>query len=167
MRDTVLHCSRHDYVNVRPVCEQRLDSGNTTTRTERPEDCAMKALINTIQTALFGGDLSQLGQDLSGVYRQAWETIRVGVETGGVDPQLLALIVHNTRAVLGPAADQHSAWRDNLADMRHQATAQGAPQLAALLDAIIGLLDANGDPAGLGQDLEGIYARTWQAIVGP
>ena len=47
-----------------------------------------KALINTIQTALFGGDLSQLGQDLSGIYRQAWEAIRVGVETGGVDPQL-------------------------------------------------------------------------------
>ena len=46
-------------------------------------DAKLKALINTIQLALFGGDLSQLGQDLSGVYRQAWEAIVAGVKTEG------------------------------------------------------------------------------------
>jgi len=35
----------------------------------------------------------------------------------------------------------------------------------ALLDAVIGLLDAGGDPAGLGEGLTGVYAQTWQAIV--
>lgn len=34
-------------------------------------DEGLKALINTIQLALFGSDLSQLGHDLHGVYRQA------------------------------------------------------------------------------------------------
>jgi hypothetical protein len=34
-----------------------------------------------------------------------------------------------------------------------------------LLDAVIGLLDANGNPDGKGEGLTGIYARTWQAIV--
>jgi tetratricopeptide (TPR) repeat protein len=38
-------------------------------------DEALKALLNTIQLALFGSDLSPLGQNLSGVYRQAWEAI--------------------------------------------------------------------------------------------
>jgi hypothetical protein len=40
-----------------------------------------------------------------------------------------------------------------------------ARDLVALLDAIIGLLDAGGNPDGLGTNLEGIYAQTWQAIV--
>jgi len=38
-------------------------------------DEELKALVNTIQMALFGSDLSQLGQNLKGAYRQAWEAI--------------------------------------------------------------------------------------------
>ncbi len=34
-----------------------------------------------------------------------------------------------------------------------------------LLDAVIGLLDAGGNSAGLGEGLTGIYARIWQNIV--
>ena len=37
--------------------------------------------------------------------------------------------------------------------------------MVALLDAVIGLLDAGGNPAGLGEGLQGIYAQTWQGIV--
>ncbi|MFL5658565.1 MAG: tetratricopeptide repeat protein [Ktedonobacteraceae bacterium] len=44
----------------------------------------LKALINTIQLALFGSDLSQLGQNLNGVYRQVWEAILAGIEKGGM-----------------------------------------------------------------------------------
>jgi len=54
-----------------------------TTLAARTTDEELKALINTIQLALFGGDLAQLGQDLNGVYRQAWEAIVAGVEKGG------------------------------------------------------------------------------------
>jgi len=43
--------------------------------------------------------------------------------------------------------------------------AKGTRHLVTLLDAVIGLLDADGNPAGLGQGLEGIYAQIWQAIV--
>ena len=45
-------------------------------------DEELKALLQVIQLGLFGSDLSQLGQNLSGVYREAWEAIVV-VETGG------------------------------------------------------------------------------------
>ena len=37
--------------------------------------------------------------------------------------------------------------------------------MGALLDAIIELLDAEGNPAGLGQNLQGINAQTWLALV--
>ncbi len=69
-------------------------------------DEKLKELLQVIQLGLSGSDLSQLGQNLSGVYREAWEAITVGVETGGVDPRLFAMIVQNTLAVLGPAAEQ-------------------------------------------------------------
>jgi tetratricopeptide (TPR) repeat protein len=128
-------------------------------------DEELKALLQVIQLGLFGSNLSQLGQNLNGVYREAWEAIVVGVETGGVDPRLLAIIVQNTLAALGPAADQLDEWRNNLMQMRSQAVEGDAQDLVALLDAVIGLLDAKGDPAGLGTNLIGIYAQTWQEIV--
>jgi len=62
-------------------------------------------------------------------YRQAWEAIVVGVETGGVDPHLFDVITNNTLVVLG-------------------------------------LLDADGNPAGLGEGLTGECAKTWLAMVG-
>jgi tetratricopeptide (TPR) repeat protein len=52
-------------------------------------DEGLKALLEVIQLGLFGSDLSQLGQNLSGVYREAWEAIVMGVEIGGVDPRLV------------------------------------------------------------------------------
>ncbi len=69
-------------------------------------DGELKALLQVIQLGLFGSALSQLGENLSGVYRQAWESIVIGVESGGVDPRLFEMIIKNTLAVLGPAADQ-------------------------------------------------------------
>ena len=128
-------------------------------------DEELKALLQVIQLGLFGSDLSQLGQNLSGVYRQAWETIIVGVESGGVDPRLFEMIVQNTLAVLGPAADQMDEWRENLTQLKSQAMEGDAQDFVALVDAVIGLLDAGGNPSGLGTSLTGVYARTWQAIV--
>jgi hypothetical protein len=128
-------------------------------------DEGLKALIQVIQLGLFGSNLSQLGQNLSGVYREAWEAIVVGVETGGVGPRLLEMIVQHTLVVLGPAADKLSEWREALTQIRSQAMEGDAEELVALLDAVIGLLDAGGNPAGLGTNLTGVYAQTWQAIV--
>jgi hypothetical protein len=128
-------------------------------------DADVKALINTIQLALFSKDLSQFGRELTGVYRQAWEAIVTTVEAGGVDPDTFDTIINNTLAVLGPVSDRRSEWRNNLVTLRNQSTAGGNRNMAALLEAVIGLLDAGGDPAGLGEGLAGVYARTWQAIV--
>jgi hypothetical protein len=129
-------------------------------------DEGLKALINALQMALLGGDLSQLGRNLSGVYKQAWETITAVVEAGGVDPRTFDAIVNNTLAVLGSAAGRRSEWRSNLVEVRNQATAQGNRNMVGLLDAVIGLLDAGGKADGLGEGLKGVYAQTWQRIVG-
>ncbi len=125
----------------------------------------LKALLQVIQLGLFGSDLSQLGQNLSGVYREAWEAIVVGAEAGGVDPRLFEMIVKNTLVVLGPAAERRDEWRDALTQIKSRAVERDAQELVALLVAVIGLLDAEGNTTGLGTSLTGIYARTWQAIV--
>ena len=102
---------------------------------------------------------------MSGVYLEAWEAIVVGVETGSVDPRLFEMIVQNTLAVLGPTADHLGEWHENLIQIKDQATKGDRPDFVALLDAILGLLDARGNPAGLGTNLKGVYAQTWQTIV--
>src|SRR5205823_3694453 len=87
-------------------------------------DADLKALINTIQLALFSKDLSQFGRDLKGVYRQAWEGIVATVEAGGVDPDTFNIIINNTLAVLGPASNRRGEWRNNLIQVRNSATAR-------------------------------------------
>lgn len=128
-------------------------------------DHNVKSLIHTIQLALFSSDLSQLGYELQGIYRQVWETIYASVEAGGVDSRIFEIIVNNTLAVLGPSDDQRSVWRNNLVQMRNQSTTRGERNMVAMLNAVIGLLDAGGNPIGLGKDLRGVYAKTWQEIV--
>ncbi len=49
--------------------------------------------------------------------------------------------------------------------MRNFAIEKSHVKLVMLLDAVIGLLDADGNPKGLGEGLNGIYKRTWQAII--
>ena len=130
-------------------------------------DEGVKALIETIQLALFGGKLEELGRNLEGVYRAAWETIVLFVETGGVDPRLLTMMVQNTRAVLGPAAGQRAEWREYLVQLRAEMAGRGASELVKLIDAVLALLDAGGKADGLGTNLTGAYARAWDAMVKP
>ncbi|MBP1468426.1 tetratricopeptide repeat protein, partial [Candidatus Chloroploca sp. M-50] len=47
------------------------------------DDPQLKLLVTTIQTALFGGKLRTLGQNLEGVYAQAWAAIVAGLSHGG------------------------------------------------------------------------------------
>ncbi len=128
-------------------------------------DEQLKSLLQVIQLGLFGSDLSHLGENLSGVYRQAWEAIVIGVESGGVDPRLFNMIVQNTLAVLGPTTEKRCEWRENLIQLKGQATEGGAPDFVALLDAILGLMDAGGNPKELGTNLTGVYAQIWQTVV--
>ena len=52
----------------------------------------LKALITVIQLALFSKDSSQPEWGLIGVYQQAWETIVLGAESGGVNHVCLMLL---------------------------------------------------------------------------
>jgi len=125
----------------------------------------LKALIQTIKLALFGADLEQLGQNLTGLYRRAWETIVLGVKRAGIDLRLLSMIAQNTLAVFGPAAEKRDEWRNTLVQLKSQAVENDLDSLVALLDAVLGLLDADGNPAGLGVNLVGHYAETWRVII--
>ncbi|MBX0330682.1 tetratricopeptide repeat protein [Oscillochloris sp. ZM17-4] len=128
------------------------------------DDPDLKALIQAIQTALFGGDLAQLGAGLTGPYAEACAAIVTGVAYDGLAPELVETIGSNTLAVLGSASAQRGQWRRELAQLQAQA-AQDKPGLAALVGALGALLDAGGEPQGLGAGLRGVYAATWQSIV--
>ena len=121
--------------------------------TSETTDGELKALLNSIQLALFSQDLWQLGRELNGVYRKIWETIAASVEVGHVDPCLFETLANNTLAVLGPTASRLGECHSDLAEVHNLATAMRDRNMATLLDAVIGLLDAGGDSAGLGEDL--------------
>lgn len=115
-------------------------------------------------------------------YAAALAQIQAGIAAGGVQDDadsegdelppdaessthLFEAIASNTLAVLGPASEQLPEWRAALLQLKEQATQANDAQLIALLDAVIGLLDAGGNPVGLGADLAGDYAQVWQALV--
>jgi hypothetical protein len=50
--------------------------------------------------------------------------------------------------------------------LKDQAIQANNEQLVALLEAVVGLLDAGGNPGGLGAGLAGYYAQVWQALLG-
>ena len=75
------------------------------------------------------------------------------------------MLIANTLAVLGPAAAQRNQWRADLEQLHSQAAAEGVRGLADLVETILALLAANGNPASLGAGLEGPFAAAWQEIV--
>jgi hypothetical protein len=132
---------------------------------EQAEDTGLRALLSVIQAALVGGDLAELGRGLTGVYTQVWHTITVAVSGEDTGVAMLSTIASNTLAVLGPMPERRSEWRSTLVSLRNQATVQGDRPLIAFLDAVLGLLDAGGNPTGLGQGFAGVYAAVWLGIV--
>ncbi len=83
----------------------------------------------------------------------------------GLDDETLNVIAHNTIAVLTEAPERLGGWRQNATDARNQATMSGDMMTASLLGAIVQLLDANGNAAGITPDLDERYAATWQRIL--
>ena len=137
------------------------------------DDAQLQSFYAAVQKVLVGGDWQSAGKKLEGVYAPLWAALVQAVEgqpaeretADEPDLAMFETIAGNTVAVLGPAADRRSEWRSTLVQARNQATAAGDEGMAGLVDAILGLLDANGDSQGLGDTLHGIYAQTWQAIV--
>lgn len=116
-------------------------------------------------------------------YAAALSQIHAGIAAGGIQDDdagpegnesssdaeafidLLEAVVSNTVAVLGPVPEQLPEWRAVVLQVKEQATQAGERELVALLEAIAGLLDAGGNPAELGADLDGEYAQVWQALL--
>ncbi|GHO56158.1 tetratricopeptide repeat protein [Ktedonobacter robiniae] len=74
----------------------------------------------------------------------------------------IAFLVNNTLAVLGEAANQRNEWREQLVQEKLD---EDDNDFIMLLDTILALLDANGDPTGLGTALAGEYAQAWYVLV--
>jgi tetratricopeptide (TPR) repeat protein len=115
-------------------------------------------------------------------YAAALAQIQAGIAAGGVQDDtdsegdespsdaeqstdLFETLVSNTLAVLGPVPEHLPEWRSVLLQVKEQAEQADERELVALLDAVVGLLDAGGNPAGLGADLTGNYAQVWQVLV--
>ena len=97
-------------------------------------------------------------------YHALWQAIIDGV-TGNKPQNLLDILVNNTLAVLGPAAAQRAKWQSDLEQLQSQAIAEGERGLADLVETVLALLAASGNPSGLGAGLEGPFAQAWQEIV--
>jgi hypothetical protein len=81
--------------------------------------------------------------------------------------QLRAVIVNNTRVVLRETENesQRAEWWETLMQLRDSALQAGDNALVAFIEEVVSLLDARGNPNGLGGKLDGMYAAAWQAIL--
>jgi tetratricopeptide (TPR) repeat protein len=113
-------------------------------------------------------------------YIQAITAIQDGIARGGIqdntvsnesdgteneDENSIRLIIAATAAVLGPNADKKDEWRTVLMQLKQQSLEEGAQETVALWEAFIKLLDADGNPAGLGVGLTGAYAQAWHELI--
>lgn len=84
----------------------------------------------------------------------------------GDDLELVRSMCTNTLAVLTNAPEHRQAIRSDLVRGR-DALRQlwGEQKMTALADALIGLIDADGDPRGLGENLKGDYRKAWRTVI--
>jgi tetratricopeptide (TPR) repeat protein len=78
------------------------------------------------------------------------------------EENVLEFLIAKTLAVLGPEANQRQEWREMLVQLRDQTIEQ---RVQDLFNAMIALLDTEGNPASLGTNLTGGEAQVWQEIV--
>ena len=81
------------------------------------------------------------------------------------DLNLIRTTIGNTIAVFTNSPEHRDVWRSDLVDARNQLRQVSDKNLAAFLDSVIDLLDADGDPEGLGSHLTGPYQEAWQALI--
>lgn len=120
----------------------------------RITDEQLKALICVIQSLLSGGGIPSCAKELNGVYKAALDTVVVSVMSED--------IIRNTLEVLGSLTE----WRERMLEYRTSLLEAGEQtQLVGLLDTVVELLKAGGNPVGLGAGLTGVYERTWQVLL--
>lgn len=84
----------------------------------------------------------------------------------GEDLELVRSMCTNTLAVLTNAPEHRAAIRSDLVAGRDALRKMwGEQKMTALADALIGLIDSNGDPRGLGENLKGDYRKAWQTVI--
>ena len=118
-----------------------------------PDDHPYTAAIDTITRGIISGGAS------------TDESFEMNEEAENEENTLYQLLIEKTLEVLGPLTEQKDMWREGLMQIREKATLEEDYEFAALLDTIIGLLDAGGDVAGLGVRLVDPYKQIWQEMV--
>jgi hypothetical protein len=136
------------------LSEQRTDGQNP----------RFDALIDALQGALVGGSLEELGQELEGPYRQTWAII-VDLATCGISQEGINELAVGTLAALSAPPEARADWGTRLGDLEARYTQAGNERLARFVAALRALLAAEGDPEGLGDDLDGIFAVAWSEIL--
>lgn len=121
--------------------------------------------LGVLQQALIAGDAKSTLPTFEGVYESMWEALLHAIERDGVDPDLLNTMMSNTLAVLGNASEHREEWLKHLDDLAGQMHTVGAHRSGAFADALAGLIRADGNPAGLGGSLDGIFAEAWEALL--
>ena len=144
----------------RPEVAQIFEQNITQARTAGNDDWAktLRTHLQVLQAAQQHGIAETFAQLKGSAAPQPSE------EPDPVDDALLETLTNNTAAVLGPVVDRRSQWRGQLVSLRNAGVAQGRSDFVALLDAHLALLDAEGDPTGLGVGLVDRYAVAWQQL---
>lgn len=91
------------------------------------------------------------------------EPFEVNEETTSEEKFIYQFLIDQTLAVLSSHDERKTTWSKALSQMRETATLAEDYEFAALLDAILGLLDT-GDTSGLGLGLTNPYKRVWETI---
>ncbi len=126
--------------------------------TDNPE---INAFVGAAQQALFGAEPRALLDQLSGPSAQAWAQVVLFFETDALNPDMLEEAVLNTIAVHGSAAAQRDEWLAGLRDS-WLPQLQGRPRATAFFNALIALIEADGDASGLAVDLSPAFTGLWQ-----
>ncbi|GCE23556.1 hypothetical protein KDK_73560 [Dictyobacter kobayashii] len=153
-----------------PQYRKVLEDGLREIQLKGPEWQAEVELFNSLLMVL-DGQMPVLPADHP--YASVLTEIQAGIATDGrrenddvsEGNDNITHFITNTVAVLGPKREHLPWWREMVVQMKFQASKQDMKEFVAFLDAVIKLLDAQGDPTGLGEQLAQGHAQVWQKII--
>ncbi len=136
---------------------------------KQARDAEMVELLGAVARLLEGDEIAAIRMTAGGPYAACWREIVEWMAEGGVETppppmDMFHAIAHNTIAVLEGLPAPRAAWMEHVRQVRTQAEDLGDRPLAALMEAILRLLEGD-PPTAINPPLEGPYLACWQQIV--